>query len=110
MRLDRLRLLGRLPHQLWQGKDFMRSAYAVLKIPPEGHAQLPAGLLQADKGVAARRPELAPRAGADLRFLAHSRMSLSERLLCNGISDDPGPAEGRRRLPWIRPRASLRSA
>jgi len=68
-RLDRLRLLGRLPHQLGQGKDFMRSAYAILKVPPKGYAQLPAGLLQADKGVAATPAQFAARAGADLPLL-----------------------------------------
>src|ERR1017187_4569030 len=65
-RLNRLRLLGRLPHQFRQGKDFTRSAYAILKIPPEGYAQLPACLLQTDKGVAAAPAQFAPRAGADL--------------------------------------------
>lgn len=48
--LDRLYLRGRFLHQLRQGKDFMRSAYAILKLPPKGHAQLSASLLQADKG------------------------------------------------------------
>src|SRR4030065_1203849 len=62
-RLDRLRLPGRLPHQFRQGKDFMHSAYAILKIPPKGYAQLPAGLLQADEGIAATPAQLAPRAG-----------------------------------------------
>ena len=67
--LDRLCLLGHLPHEVRQGKDFMHSAYAILKIPPEGYAQLPASLLQADKGVAASPAQFAPRAGADLPLL-----------------------------------------
>ena len=47
----------------------MQSADAIPKIPPEGYAQLSAGLLQADKGVAAAPAQLAPRAGADLPLL-----------------------------------------
>src|SRR4030042_650899 len=69
LRLDRLRLLGRLPRQVRQGEDFMQSAYAILKVPPERYAQLPASLLQANKGVAATPAQLAPRAGADLPLL-----------------------------------------
>ena len=49
-------LLGRLPHKVGQGENFMRFAYAILKVLPERYAQLPAGLLQADKGVAATSP------------------------------------------------------
>ena len=63
---DRLRLLGRLPHEVRQVKDCMHSAYAILKILPEGYAQLPAGLLQADKSIAAASARFAPRTGADL--------------------------------------------
>ena len=51
--LARLCLLGRLPHQVRQGEDFVQSAYAILKVPPERYAQFPASFLQADKGVAA---------------------------------------------------------
>src|ERR1035441_5227461 len=67
--VERLCLLGHLPHQLGQGEDFMHSAYAIPKILPEGNAQLSTSLLQADKGVAATPAQLAPRAGADLPFL-----------------------------------------
>ena len=66
---NRLRLLGRSPHEVRQGKDFMHSAYAIPKILPEGNAQLSTSLLQADKGVAATPAQLAPRAGADLPLL-----------------------------------------
>ena len=44
---DRLCLLDRVPHQLGQGENFMQATDAILKIPPERYAQLPAGLLQA---------------------------------------------------------------
>src|SRR3989339_1684850 len=67
--VERLRLLGRLPHEVGQGEDVMHAAYAILKVLPEGHAQLPAGLLQADEGVAATPAQFAPRAGADLPLL-----------------------------------------
>ena len=46
-------LLGSLTDQVGQRRDFMLSEYAILKILPERHAQLAAGLLQADKGIAA---------------------------------------------------------
>ena len=78
---DRLCFLNGLLHQLRQGKDFVRSAYAILKIPQEGHAQLPASLLQADKGVAAARPNSLRVPALIFRLFAHSRMSRSERLL-----------------------------
>ena len=52
-----------------KGRISRMRVYAILKISPEGYAQFGAGLLQADKSVAARRPEFAPRAGADLPLL-----------------------------------------
>ena len=91
-RLNRLRLLGRLLHQLRQGKDFMRSAYSILKIPPEGYAQLPAGLLQADKGVATAPAQFAPRAGADLPSLRPlSNVALREVVVQAESPGGPGP-------------------
>jgi hypothetical protein len=80
-RLDRLRPQGRPPNQLRQSNDFRRFAYAILEILPEGYAQLPAGLLQADKGVAAAPAQLASRAGADLplfRPLANTPIGFRE--------------------------------
>ncbi len=47
----------------------MRAAYAILKIAEEGDAQFPAGLLQADKGIAATPAHVTPRTGTDLAFL-----------------------------------------
>src|SRR4030042_993739 len=62
-------LLGGLPNEVGQSEDVVPSAYAILKVPPERNAQLPAGLLQADKSIAATAAQLAPRAGADLPLL-----------------------------------------
>jgi hypothetical protein len=69
MRLGGLCLSDGLPHQFRQGNDVMHSAYAILKIPPKGYAQLPAGLLQADESITAAPAQLAPRTGADLPLL-----------------------------------------
>ena len=69
VRFEQLCLLGRLPHQFGQGENFMVAAYAILKVPPKGHPQFPAGLFQAEKGIAAATAQLASRAGADLSFL-----------------------------------------
>jgi len=67
--LDRLCLLGCMPHEVRQSEDFVLSAYAIPKIPPEGYAQLSTSLLQADKRVAAAPAQFAPRAGANLPLL-----------------------------------------
>ena len=48
-----LRLLRRLAEKMRHREDCVQSAYAILKILPEGNAQLAAGLLQADEGVTA---------------------------------------------------------
>ena len=50
---ERLRLLDCLPHEVGQSEDVVPSVYAILKIVPEGNAQLPTGLLQAEKSIAA---------------------------------------------------------
>ena len=49
--VERLRLSGSLANEIGQRRDFLLSEYAIVKVAPEGDAQLVAGFLQADEAV-----------------------------------------------------------
>jgi hypothetical protein len=55
--------------QVGQVRDLVQTPYAIPKIPPEGHTQLPAGCLQAEKSIPATPARVAPRPSADFSLL-----------------------------------------
>ncbi len=60
---------GLSSNQVGERRDVVEAVYAILKITPEGNAQLPAGRLQAQKGVPATAACVTPRPRAELPLL-----------------------------------------
>src|SRR5450631_177817 len=56
-------------NQFSQGRDIVETPYSILKITPEGYAELPTGRLQAEKRIPAAPAQVASRPRADLPLL-----------------------------------------
>src|ERR1700693_441863 len=52
---------GLASNQIGQVRDLVETPYAIPKITPEGHAELPTGRLQAEKSIPAAPARVAPR-------------------------------------------------